>query len=115
MKNTKFLLARNTLISGLLALSVSSIPNIATAGSTSYGIGAPRSSSELPAGDFRKNIESLPTATQKAALQWLQSFEFTKHDLSHMRIDPQGAIFYADSFDAADSSKTDSAAATVSS
>jgi len=114
MKNTKSLLARNILLSGLLALSVSSIPDIATAGSTSYGIGAPRSSSELPAGDFRKNIESLPTATQKAALQWLQSFEFTKHDLPHMRIDPQGAVFYADSFDTEDSNKTVSAVSSSS-
>jgi hypothetical protein len=115
MKNTKSLLSKSTLLSGLLALSVSSIPNIATAGSTSYGIGAPRNSNELPAGEFRKNIESLPTATHKAALQWLQSFEFTKHDLSYMRIDPQGAVFYADSFDAADSSKTGSAASAAAS
>jgi len=106
MKNTKSLLAKKTLLSGLLALSVSSMPYIANAGGTSYGIGAPKSSNELPSGDFRKNIESLPSATQKAALQWLQSFEFTKHDLPHMRIDPQGAVFYADSFDIGNSNKT---------
>jgi hypothetical protein len=109
MKNTKSLLIRKTLLSGLLALSVGSMPDIATAGGTSYGIGAPKNSNELPTGDFRKNIESLPSATHKAALQWLQSFEFTKHDLSHMRIDPQGAIFYADSFDSDGSNKTSSA------
>ncbi len=111
MKNTKSLLIKNTLLSGFLALSVSIIPNTVTAGSTSFGIGSPRSSNELPAGNFRKNIESLPTATQRAALQWLQSFEFTKHDLPYMRIDPQGAVFYADSFESKGSGKTDSAAA----
>lgn len=31
-------------------------------------------------------------------MQWLQSIEFTEHDLEHLRVDKQGGIYYADTF-----------------
>jgi len=98
MKRTKSLLARNSLLIGLLALSAGLFSQTAAAGGQYFGSGAPRSSAELPAGELRKAIESLPAATQARALQWLQSIEFTGQDLAFMKVDPQGSIYYADTF-----------------
>ena len=98
MKITTPFLARRTLISGLLAISLGILSLQATAGARTYGGGAPGKSSDLPAGEFRKAIRDLPAAEQERALQWLQSIEFTEHDLEHLRVDTQGGIYYADTF-----------------
>ncbi len=98
MKRTKSLLARNSLLIGLLALSAGLFSQTVAAGGGYFGSGAPRSSAELPAGELRESIESLSAATQARALQWLQSIEFTGQDLPFMKVDPQGSIYYADTF-----------------
>jgi hypothetical protein len=99
MNRTKSFLARNSLLFiGLLALSTAPLPLAAVAGSQFFGSGAPRSSTELPNGDLRKSIESLPAAMSGRALQWLQSVEFSAQDLAYMKVDPQGGIYYADTF-----------------
>jgi hypothetical protein len=100
------MLARNTLFSGLLALSVSILSQPVCAGGKVYGSGSPKSSSSLPAGDFRSSIDALSTGEQKRALQWLQSVEFTQQDLPYMRVDSQGGIYYADTFSGGKSKKT---------
>ena len=98
MKITTSFLAQRTLISGLVAISLGTLSVPAAAGANTFGGGAPGNISELPAGEFRKSLEALPVSTQGRALQWLQSVEFTKHDLEHLQIDSQGGIYYADTF-----------------
>jgi hypothetical protein len=98
MKMTTSLLARRTLISGLIAAAIGTLSLPAAAGAKTYGGGAPANSSALPAGEFRKALEALPANKQGRALQWLQSVEFTEHDLDYLRVDSQGGIYYADTF-----------------
>ena len=98
MKTSTSFLARRTIISGLLAISLGTLSLAATAGAKAYGSGAPGNSSALPAGEFRKSLEALSASEQGRALQWLQSIEFTDHDLEHLRVDSQGGIYYADTF-----------------
>ena len=69
-----------------------------SAGAQSFGAGAPRSISALPAGEFRTAVEALPESGRNLTRQWLQSIEFTSSDLAHMRVDKQGGVYYADSF-----------------
>lgn len=70
----------------------------ASAAARAFGTGSPGTISALPPGELRTAIEALPATARSRALQWLQSIEFTTQDLSHMRVDPQGGIYYADSF-----------------
>ncbi len=48
---------------------------------------------------------------QGRALQWLQSVEFSAQDLPYMKVDPQGSIYYADTFMTEKTAGQDSAAA----
>ncbi|HYQ70434.1 MAG TPA: hypothetical protein VET88_00750 [Gammaproteobacteria bacterium] len=98
MKRITSLPVRNSLLIGLLAVSTGLFSQAAAAGGQYFGSGAPKSSAELPAGELRKSIESLPAATQARALQWLQSIEFTGQDLSYLKVDRQGSIYYADTY-----------------
>jgi len=52
----------------------------------------------LPAGDLRKSLESLPAKQRARALSWLQAVEFSQQDLPYIKVDPQGGIYYVDSF-----------------
>jgi hypothetical protein len=63
-----------------------------------FGGGEPASSKQLPAGDFRKSLESLPAEDHGRAVQWLQSIEFTSQDLDYMKLDSQGGVYYADRY-----------------
>jgi hypothetical protein len=98
MKQIKSLLSRNSSLLGVLACSVALFSHTVAAGSQFFGTGAPQSSAELPSGELRKSIGSLPAAAQLRALQWLQSIEFSAQDVSYMNVDPQGSIFYADTY-----------------
>jgi len=98
MNRTKSFLARNSLLIGLFVLSAAPLSQTVVAGSRFFGSGEPHSSTELPAGDLRESIESLPAATRGRALQWLQSVEFSAQDLPYMKVDKQGSIYYADTF-----------------
>jgi hypothetical protein len=86
------------MLSGLLALSASVAAESANAARGYFGHGAPSGAAALPAGEFRSSLESLPAGDQQRAIQWLQSIEFTGHDLEAMRVDRQGGIYYADRF-----------------
>jgi hypothetical protein len=110
MNRTKTFLARNSLLIGLLALSAGTLSQTAVAGSRFFGNGAPQSSTELPAGELRESLESLSATAQQRALQWLQSVEFSTQDLSYMKVDPQGSIYYADTFMTDKSARQDDAA-----
>jgi hypothetical protein len=63
-----------------------------------FGRGEPAKLESLPAGDLRNSIESLPAQARARALGWLQVVEFSEQDLPYMRVDPQGGIYYADTF-----------------
>jgi hypothetical protein len=82
----------------LLAFSATLSSQGVAAGSQFFGNGAPQSSAELPAGELRESIGSLPAAAQLRALQWLQSVEFSAQDVAYMNADPQGSIYYADTY-----------------
>lgn len=70
----------------------------ASASAQSFGAGAPQSIGALPAGKFRTSVEALPESGRNLTLQWLQSIEFSSDDLAYMRVDPQGGVYYADTF-----------------
>ena len=111
MRQIKSLLSRNSLLLGLLAFSATLSSQGVVAGSQFFGNGAPQSSAELPAGELRKSIGSLPAAAQLRALQWLQSIEFSAQDVSYMNADPQGSIYYADTYKTAKASAQKAATA----
>jgi hypothetical protein len=56
---------------------------------------------DLPAGRLRARIEGLPVQARDRAVAWLNSFHFTPLDLDSLEVDPEGGIFYADSFNLA--------------
>jgi hypothetical protein len=70
----------------------------ASVGAATFGTGSPHTLSALPAGEFRTAAEALPESGRRLTLQWLQSIEFTTQDLTHMRVDSQGGVYYADTF-----------------
>jgi len=112
MKRTRSLLKCITLLIGVLALSAGPLSQTAAAGSQFFGNGAPKSSADLPAGELRESIGSLPASAQLRALQWLQSIDFSaQDDVAYMNVDPQGSIYYADTFMTDTSAKADGAAA----
>lgn len=66
------------------------------AGVRSYGKGQPQAVSELPPGQLRNALESLPPTAKARALRHLQGFSFPGNDVAHLHADPKGDIFYAD-------------------
>jgi len=111
MKQIKPLSSKSSLLLGLLAFSATLYSQTVAAGSQFFGNGAPQSSAELPAGELRKSIGSLPAAAQLRALQWLQSIEFSAQDVSYMNVDPQGSVYYADTYMTDKSASADGAVA----
>lgn len=63
-----------------------------------WGLGHPFTLEDLPFGDFRTRLESLPPAARNRAMDWLHSFLFTEQDLGFLRIDEAGGVYYADIF-----------------
>jgi hypothetical protein len=64
----------------------------------SYGKGQPKSIRELPPGQLRKTLESLPAKAQGKALGWLQDVSFPAEDVKNLRANADGSIHYADTF-----------------
>jgi len=62
----------------------------------SYGIGQPKTTQDLPPGQFRKDLEGLPANARGKALGWLQGFSFPAQDVKSLRVNADGAIYYAD-------------------
>lgn len=63
-----------------------------------FGLGHPRTTQDLPPGQLRKNLESLPPKARGKALGWLQGFSFPAEDVGYLRASADGSIFYADTF-----------------
>jgi hypothetical protein len=98
MRSGISLIVTSSLLSGLLAVSGVVCFRSADAGVSFFGRGAPATVGSLPAGDLRTSLESLPAKSRERALSWLQAIEFSQQDLPYMKVDPQGGIFYADTF-----------------
>jgi hypothetical protein len=98
MRSGISLYVTSSLLSGLLAVSGVVCFRSADAGLIFFGRGAPSTVDSLPAGDLRKSLEALPAQARERALSWLQAVEFSQQDLPYMKVDPQGGIYYADTF-----------------
>jgi hypothetical protein len=98
MRSGLSLFVTSSLLSGLLAVSGVVYFRDADAGLGFFGRGAPATVDSLPAGDLRKSLESLPAKARERALNWLQAIEFSQQDLPYIKVDPQGGIYYADTF-----------------
>ncbi len=85
------------LVSGLCALSLGS-PTVSAqpGGSGPFAAGFAGDVEQLPPGRLKSQIEKLPAAAQQQALQWLERFEIPTEDYEFLRVDPEGAVFYAD-------------------
>ncbi|MGD2057019.1 MAG: hypothetical protein PVJ15_09455 [Gammaproteobacteria bacterium] len=98
MRKVISLFVKSSLLSGLLAVSGFVYLQSAAAAASFFGRGAPASVDSLPAGDLRNSLESLPAKSRERALSWLQAVEFSQQDLPYIKVDPQGGIYYADTF-----------------
>ncbi len=61
-----------------------------------YGIGKPAAIHDLPPGQLRKDLESLPAKARGKALGWLQEFSFPVEDVESLGVNIDGAIYYTD-------------------
>jgi len=57
---------------------------------------------DLPAGRFRDRLSGLPDHVRHRGLGNLDNISFTEIDLAHLRVNDQGDVFYADLFEAPD-------------
>ena len=62
-----------------------------------FGQGQPASVADLPPGQLKRKILSLPPQARGNALKWLQDFSFPTEDVTTLDVDSQGGIFYVDS------------------
>ncbi|NOR41149.1 MAG: hypothetical protein GQ537_08065, partial [Gammaproteobacteria bacterium] len=81
-------------------LTTTLIPATAAAApdSRAFGPGHPFELTDLPFGDIRTKLESLPAPARNKAMAWLNNFTFTTQDLPFLRIDDAGGVFYADTY-----------------
>ena len=64
--------------------------------SRTFGIGQPQTVNELPPGQLKRSLESLPPQARAKALRWLQDFSFPAEDVNTLNADNEGNIFYGD-------------------
>jgi hypothetical protein len=114
MNNRKSLLTTGTFLLALSAASVFLCSQSAYAAAGIFGQGAPARLEDLPAGDFRQSLESLPAPARQRALSWLQVLEFPAQDLQYLQVDKQGSVYYADTFDTSTATRAQPQGAGVS-
>jgi len=61
-----------------------------------YGAGAPFTIEQLPPGQLRERLQTLPPQARAKAMSWLHSFSFPVQDVDRLRIDGEGGVFYVD-------------------
>jgi chitodextrinase len=64
--------------------------------SMQFGHGKPKQISDLPPGQLKRKLESLPPQASAKALKWLQSIEFTGTDLGVLKVDGAGGVYFED-------------------
>ncbi len=62
----------------------------------SYGIGQPETTRDLPPGQLRKALDGLPSKERGKALKWLQEISFPEADVTSLKVNADGAIYYAE-------------------
>jgi hypothetical protein len=98
MKSGKSFVLASYLLAGLFGAAGMFCVTAADASVRFFGRGAPATIESLPAGDMREALAALPDKVRARALSWLQAIEFSEQDLAYLRVDPQGGIYYADTF-----------------
>lgn len=68
------------------------------AGPRSFAPGSVRQARDLPMGRFRRDLERLSPHARQRSIEWLAQFRFSERDLDSLRIDTEGGVYYADSF-----------------
>lgn len=61
-----------------------------------FGHGQPGTLDDLPPGQLRNRLQSLPAQARARGLQWLQDISFTGTDLEALRVDDEGGVMFAD-------------------
>lgn len=95
---------KNIILALLLILPLSLQAN----SNRQFGLGHAFSIDDLPNGKLKNRLNSLPTQAKEKAMKWLHSFSFTTQDVTHLRADKTGGIFYSDTFTVSDSSSESS-------
>jgi hypothetical protein len=84
----------------LAVLAVTPIPLMAQSdqglAARQFGKGLPKNISDLPPGQLKRKLETLPPQASAKALKWLQDIEFTGTDLDVLKVDDAGGVFFAD-------------------
>jgi hypothetical protein len=80
----------------LSAVIVSAQPSSSAA--REFRPGAVSRVEDVPPGRFRAQLENLPAPARERAAAWLRSIHFTEHDLETLHADPEGGIYYVDTF-----------------
>jgi PKD repeat protein len=62
-----------------------------------FGNGAKFAVGDLPPGQLRSRLQSLPPQARSRAMHWLHSFSFPAEDLDAIRVDDEGGVYYVDS------------------
>ena len=81
-----------------VALVVLTTVSLAAAaqGNSYFGLGQPATIDELPNGNFKNSLKTLPPQARGRALGILRDGEFPTVDFEHMRVDSQGFVLYVD-------------------
>ncbi len=91
---------RLLMLSTLAGLVLAATPVLAQsaqgAGAVRFDPGQLQSISQLPPGQLRTRLESLPPRAQANALRWLQRISITGSDLAQLRADAGGGMYFAD-------------------
>lgn len=82
----------------IITLASHATSTLAAPDPRAYGVGHPFELQDLPFGDFRDRLESLPEPARNKAMAWLHRFSFTEQDLGYLRVDDAGGIYYADTY-----------------
>jgi hypothetical protein len=64
-----------------------------------FGVGQPKTVSELPPGHFKDALNSLRPEARNRALKKLQEFTFPAEDVGSLRVNVDGHVWYADYFE----------------
>ncbi len=64
--------------------------------SRAFGANGSFQITDLPPGIFRAQLETLPPAAQQRAISWLHNITFSEQDVTSLRVDASGGVFYED-------------------
>ena len=63
-------------------------------GPREFGQGSPGNVEQLPPGQLKQALKSLPPKARGRAMGWLQGFSFPEADIDTLRVDSEGGVFY---------------------